>query len=467
MDNMSKQQVYGTIQILLNASDLLMAYFAYQCQQSNSLYNCAVFWVRQKHFEDCPRTEFFDSEGQYRSVFKTKTCYASYAELCSVFKDNPHYKALGGQCAQQTLKSVSEAFSSYSKLLPLWFGGELKAKPKMPDYRTSGGLYVATYPGQAIQLDLESGECRLPLSQELNTEFKALADNPDILINGCVGIHPDQLVEVRILPRNRQIYAEFVYVKPIQETNLNPLKFLSLDPGLNNWVTGVSNACHSFIVDGKRLKSLNQWYNKQVSVLKEGKPQGFWNDRLASITEQRNRQMRDAVNKAARFIINRCLENDIKHLIFGWNIGIKDSINIGRSNNQQFVSIPTAKLRTRLSQLCEEYGLIYTETEEANTSAASFLDVDSLPKHGEKPSNWKASGKRIKRGLYRSAQGFIVNADCNGAGNITRKVASILGINPDEISRASLTAPKRYDIFNCMKKSYRSRSEARSFQCLA
>jgi putative transposase len=464
---MDKQQVYATIQISLKVSDLLKDYFAHQCQHSNSLYNCAVYWVRQNHFDNCPRIEFFDNEGQYLSVFKTKSCYASYSELCMVFKDNPHYKALGGQCAQQTLKSVSEAFSSYSKLLPLWFEGTLKAKPKMPNYRKSGGLYVLAYPGQAIQLDLESGECRLPLSQEMKPDFKELAESTDILINGCINVHPDSLVEVRILPKNRQLYAEFVYTKPIKETNLDPLKFMSLDPGVNNWVTGVSNACHSFIVDGKKLKSLNQWYNKQISVLKEGKAQGFWDDKLAFITERRNRQMRDAVNKTARFIVNRCLENGIKNLIFGWNIGIKDSINIGRSNNQQFVSIPTARLRQRLSQLCQEYGLIYTETEEANTSAASFLDADSLPKHGEKPSNWKASGKRIKRGLYRSAKGFIINADCNGSANIAQKVASILGINPDEISRASLTAPKRYDIFKSMKKSYRNRSEARSFQCLA
>jgi IS605 OrfB family transposase len=464
---MSKQQVYGTTQVALKVQDLLVSYFVHQCRHSNSLFNSAVFWVRQKHFDTCPRTEYFDNEGIYRSGFKTKACYASYAELCRVFKDNPHYKALGGQCAQQTLKSVSEAFTSYSNLLSLWFEGEIEDKPKMPDYRTPGGLYVVSYPAQAIQLDLESGECRLPLSQELNADFKELAGTTEILINGCKGISLDSLVEVRILPRNRQFYAEFVYKKPVRQANVNPVKFLSLDPGLNNWVTGVSNACHSFIVDGKRLKSLNQWYNKQISVLKEGKPQGFWDDTLAAITEKRNRQMRDAVNKTARFIINRCLQNDIQHIIFGWNKGIKDSINIGRANNQQFVCIPTAKLRARLSQLCEEYGLVYTETEEANTSIASFLDADSLPKHGEKPKNWKASGKRIKRGLYCSSKGFIINADCNGSGNISRKVASILGINPEEISRASLTAPKRYDIFNCMKKLYRSKCEARSFQCLA
>ncbi|MHC5830458.1 MAG: IS200/IS605 family accessory protein TnpB-related protein, partial [Nostoc sp.] len=113
---------------------------------------------------------------------------------------------------------------------------------------------------------------------------------------------------------------------------------------------------------------------------------GFWSKQLAAITEKRNRQMRDAVNKAARLVINHCLENSIGQIIFGWNQGQKDRANMGRKANQKFVQIPTAKLKERISQLCQQHGIDFVETEEANTSAASFIDGDSLPKHGEKPS---------------------------------------------------------------------------------
>jgi len=106
--------------------------------------------------------------------------------------------------------------------------------------------------------------------------------------------------------------------------------------------------------------------------------------------------------------------------VFGWNKGNKDSINIGTKNNQKFVQIPTAKLKDRIAQLCEQYGIRFEETEESYTSQGSFIDNDVLPTYGEKSQEWKASGKRVKRGLYRTANNWYINADCNGAANIIR-----------------------------------------------
>jgi IS605 OrfB family transposase len=199
----------------------------------------------------------------------------------------------------------------------------------------------------------------------------------------------------------------------------------------------------SFIIDGKHLKSKNQWYNKIVATYKEGKPQGFWSKKLACITERRNRQMRDAVNKTARLVINHCLEYGIGRIVFGWNKGQKQSINIGSKNNQKFVQIPTAKLKERISQLCELYGIEFIETEESYTSQASFLDDDFLPTIGEKPESWKASGKRIKRGLYQTQNGLLVNADINAAANILKKVATTLKFSLEGVSRGKLIMPLR------------------------
>ncbi len=133
------------------------------------------------------------------------------------------------------------------------------------------------------------------------------------------------LREIRILPRNRCFYAEFVYRAEVLKIDTNPRNVLGIDPGLNNWLTCVSNVGTSFIVDGLHLKSFNQWYNKRVSTLKENQPQGFWSNRLSAITEKRNRQVRDAVNKAARLVLNHCIENRIGTIVFGWNKGIKQS----------------------------------------------------------------------------------------------------------------------------------------------
>ncbi len=218
---------------------------------------------------------------------------------------------------------------------------------------------------------------------------------------------------------------------------------LGIDHGINNWLTCVSNVGTSFIVDGKHLKALNQWYNKRVATLKENQPQGFWSKQLANITEKRNLQMRDAVNKAARLVVNHCLKHGIGRIVFGWNQGQKNSANMASKMNQKFVQIPTARLKTRIAQLCEQYGTEFIEHEEANTSAASFLDGDSLPAHGAKPERWKSSGRRVKRGLFRTARNWYINADCNGAANCIAKVAATLGLDLSGVSRGALTSPLR------------------------
>jgi IS605 OrfB family transposase len=170
--------------------------------------------------------------------------------------------------------------------------------------------------------------------------------------------------------------------------------------------------------------------------------------------------MRDAVNKAARFIINQCLNDRAGNLVIGWNDGQKNGSSMGKRGNQNFVVIPTGRLIERLKQLCPEYGIQLTITEEAYTSIASYLDGDSLYKHGEKPAGWKPSGQRVKRGLYKSRDGHFINADCNGSANIMRKVATQLGLNLVEVGRASLTVPQRIDLFTRLNKSYRKRCYA-------
>jgi len=116
---------------------------------------------------------------------------------------------------------------------------------------------------------------------------------------------------------------------------------------------------------------------------------------------------------------------------------------MGKVNNQKFVQMPLGKLKDRLKQLCDLHGIRFQETEESYTSKASFLDGDSLPVYGNKPEGWKASGKRVKRGLYRSANGSIVNADLNGAANILRKVASNLSLDLGSLGRRTLTSVTR------------------------
>lgn len=433
--------MYGCQQVLLNLGEFDHGMWSFLCRESNSLYNCGIYDVRQRYFH-------------------VKMLEFNKAGLHQEFKENAHYQGLHSQAAQQTLASVSEAFKSYQALLQDFYAGKAEEKPKLPNYRKSGGLYVIAYPKQALKL--VGGQIRVPLGKGFKAEFDRQYAYFDMPSN----LKFEAIKEFHILPRNGCFYAEFVYKQTQKKADVDFSQAIGIDPGVDNWLTCVTTLGKSFILDGRRLKSLNQIYNRRVASRKAGHQGAYWDDVLAEITEKRNRQMRDSINKAARFIINHCLDNRIGTVVFGWNDRIKDSINIGHKNNQEFVQIPTARLKTRIKQLCKEYGLHFEQTEEANTSAASFLDGDSLPRHGEKPSEWKASGRRIKRGLYKSSEGHIVNADCNGAANILRKVSTSLDLDLGRVCKGSLTAPKRYGL-DSLTKSYRRRSEAASLQCAA
>lgn len=342
--------MYKTVQVKLNVSDEVMAFLTHQGHAANNLINCAHYTVRNKHFAECPRTEYFDKDDFYRTGFKIKSVKdAGYASLCTLMKDNIHYQMLGGQCAQQTLKSVAEQYASYNQLLVSWASCDV-SKPSMPTYRKSGGIAGFTYPAQAVSLDIEIGMCRLPIPRESGTFVKDELGLKEVWINGAFGFTTSQLVEVRIFPRNNTWYVEYVYKAgndgAVCSLELDHKSAMGIDPGsARNWLTCVTTQGKSFIIDVKKIKASNQWYNKQVASLKEGKPQGFWSDELAQITEKRNRQMRDAINKAAKFVVNYCLANKIGNVVFGWNVGHKDGSNMGRRNNRSSRSITNSAIK--------------------------------------------------------------------------------------------------------------------------
>ena len=447
---------YRTQKILLSEhiDDEAEAYLTWLIHQSNNLYNSVLFAIRQAHFEKCETRTFFDSTDQYRIAFKDRLVKASYAQLCKDFKTNKHYEALGGQQGQQCIKSVVEAITSYNKLLKQWWNGELDNRPQIPNYRKSGGVYQVAFTSQNITYDDVEGYCRLSISRINKPELI----NPEIIIPSGTRFKTEQLSEVRVVPSHSKLWAEYVYqVKPQQAVGLDYSQGIGIDPGVSNWLTAVSSKGKSFIVCGKKIKSINQRYNRAVAKYKQGKSEFYWDEYLASITHKRNCQMRDAVNKAARFVINYCLNQGIGNIVFGWGQGVKNESNLGKKNNQNFVQIPTSRLKERIKELAESVGIRFIETEEAYTSKSDFLAEDLLFKYGEKPREYKFSGRRITRGTYRSKFGLIC-ADALGGINCLKKVATQLGISLAEVGREVLTLPKRYDL-SCLSKSYRKLCE--------
>jgi IS605 OrfB family transposase len=436
------------------------AFWIDQCQHANSLINCAVYHVRQSHYtqleqQDNALTVYWCGD-ELRYGWKTYKCKTFYPELDKALKDNPHYKAMAAQSAQQTLKTVAESIVSYNGLVSLYYKGEVD-RPSLPKYRKKGGLAAVTFPRQA--LTYKDGYFYPSISRETK---------PHLITNIALPlpdfIDSDWVKEVTIRPSYGELWTDWVIddgKKAITvNSNLDYSQAWSFDQGGTNWLTGVSTRGKSLIIDGRKLKSMNQGYCRLVAKYKQGKSDFYWDSTLDKVQRKRNNQMHDAVNKAARFIINQCLNDQVGNLVIGWNEGQKNGSNMGRHNNQNFVVIPTKRLIERLKQLCPEYGIVLTITEEAYTSKASYLDGDSLYKFGEKPEGWKPSGQRVKRGLYRTACGWLINADANGAANIARKVATQLGLNLTEVGRSSLTLPRRIDLFKGLSKSYREKCEA-------
>lgn len=423
----NKKQM-GVQQVLLTPHPENKALLDYLCQQAGKLYNNGVYYARQ-------------------IFFKTGKILAGKFDL--IYEDSVSKtmtsSSLPSIPAQQTLMSVTEAFKSFKELRVKYFKGQLHFKPKPPNYLNGDKLFKVAYPNSgAGKPSFEDGQIRFPLGNTVKRWFGV----SEFFLPMPSNLDFSKVKEFTILPKNGAYYLELSYDKESARPDLNVDLALSIDLGTaDNLAACVDNLGNSFLIDSRAMKSMNQLWNKRVATRKENKPEAYWDAWLDRVTRKRNHQMRDGINKAAKLIVNHCLKFNIGTLVIGWNEGFKVNANMGRLNNQKFVQMPLAKLRDRIKQLCELNSIQFTETEEAYTSKASFLDGDSLPKFGEKPDEWKASGKRIKRGLYCTANKLIVNADLNGAANILNKVASNLNLDLSRLGRRSLTTVARVSLW--------------------
>lgn len=438
------KELRGVQQNLLHVDGESRALITYLCEQSNSLYNCGVYWARQ-------------------IFFKTDRIVSKFDPVYECGK-NIHFKALPSTPAQQTLLSVSEAFKSFKEQKSKFLKGKLSFRPKPPNYRTSGGLFKVAYPNSGAQrpkLSADGKTLTFSMGNQVNRWFGVKSFDLPMPEN----LNYSNVKEFTILPKNGAFYLEASYEVEKGKHLLNTGKALGIDLGTaSNLMACVDTNGNSFLVDSRQAKAMNQLYNKRIALAKKGKSKDYWDVVCDGITRKRNNQMRDMVNKSAKLVIDHCIKHELGTLVIGWNEGIKDECNMGKKENQKFVQMPLAKLKSRISQLCEKHGIRFVETEEANTSAASYLDGDSLPEYGKKPEGWKASGRRSPRGLYTTANKSKVNADLNGAANILNKVAGNLGINLSRLGRRCLTTVGRIRLWNCCKS--KSNASPKESPCL-
>ena len=376
------------------------------CHIAKNLTNEAIYNVRQYYF----------TEGKFLKYEKNYT----------LLKSSPNYKALNSNMAQQILKEVDGSFKSFFGLLKLAKQGKYAFKDcKLPHYLSKDG-YTSLVIGF---VRLNGNKLMLPFSNSFKKNHKAVEITiPPVLLD-------KKIKEIRILPKANVRFFEiqYIYEADCIQRNLNQSNALALDLGLNNLVTVVSNTGKSFIIDGRKLKSINQWFNKENARLQSIKDKQHFDkkttNRQKAIARDRNNKVNDYMNKTVRIIIDYCINNDIGTLVVGYNVTFQRNSHIGKQNNQNFVNIPYGRLRDKLSYLCELNGIVYVEQEESYTSKASFWDNDDIPVYNnDNPKEYEFSGRRVHRGLYKTANGIVLNADINGALNIMRK-SSVVDMN--------------------------------------
>ena len=354
------------------------------CFNSKNLYNKALYLVRQHYFET----------KSYLDYFKLR-------KLMVDSKDEDYY-SLPCKVSNETLRLLDRNFSSFFALIKKKKKNEYDKPIRIPRYLDKEGRYMTAFTKQSIsKVYLRKGIIKLSsLSIEIPTK-----------------VTESNLVEVRILPRNNHHVVEVVYkvddVKPKSDNK----RYASIDLGLNNLATVSSNVVKPFIINGKPLKSINQYWNKEKSRLQSLlKGDKKTSKRINSITNKRNNKVKDYLHKSSRLLVNFLVSNDISTLVIGYNEEWKQNINIGKINNQSFVNIPFYVFIKQLEYKCKLEGINIILTEESYTSKCSFLDNETI----EKQESYL--GKRIRRGLFRSAKNKIINADLNGSLNILRKV---------------------------------------------
>lgn len=375
-------------------------YFSFRelSHTAKNLYNQAVYNIRQFYFQEKK--------------------YLNYQNNYAVLKTSKNYKLLNSNMAQQILKEVDGSFKSFFGLLKLAKKRKYNFKDiKLPKYLPKNSFTTLVIGFVRINKDT----LIIPYSNSFSKNHKKISIKlSPILLD-------KKIKEIRIIPKFNARFFEIQYTYEAQEQqrNLDKNNALAIDFGINNLAACVTNKGKSFIIDGKKLKSINQWFNKENARLQSIKDKQKYGKkstlRQKYLYASRNNKVNDYMSKTARKIINYCLKNNIGTLVCGYNETFQRNSNIRKANNQTFVNIPFGKLREKLEYLCKLYGLIFAEQEESYTSS-SFFDMDILPKfEADSSQNYSFSGKRIKRGLYQTSRGYIFNADINGALNILRK----------------------------------------------
>jgi putative transposase len=349
---------------------------------------------------------------EQRQAFIFRGEYLCYEDLYHRIKGHEAYRALPRKVSQQVLKQLDKAWKSYFAACAAWEEDPSRflGHPKLPKYKDKQqGRNLLVYTAQALAKPaLRRGKIApsgLPITVHTNKS---------------------DIAQVRIVPRSGYYVVEVIYEQQVSPCPVNPALMASIDIGVNNLAAVTSNNVGFVprLVNGRPLKSINQFYNKRKAELQAQLLQEQdWTERMARMTTQRNRRIDHYLHTASRRIVDLLVEEGIGTLIIGKNPNWKQECQLRKKDKQHFVQIPHARFIDMLSYKAKLVGIQVVLQEESYTSLASFLDNDFMPTYGQVETEPVFSGKRVIRGMYRASTGLCFNADVNGSYNILRKAS--------------------------------------------
>ena len=350
-----------------------------------------------------------------RNEFVTTGKWLRYQDLNKILRqdvDYPDYaNMMAAQSAQQTLRLLDNNWKSFFNSIKDWSKnkGKYAGKPKLPKYKPKDGKMVFILTNQQVRL--KDDLVYFPKS------FQGFTVKPR-----CVQLDNFKKInQVRIVPNNQVFCVEIVYSISVNDALLQDNgRYMSIDLGLDNLATVVTNTgLNPVIVNGKGLKSNNQYYNKKKSHYQKVAKQmnnKYYTNQLYRLTRKRNSKIDDSLHKVSKFIVTSAISNDIHTIVIGNNKDWKRDVSLGKRVNQSFVTIPHQKLIEKIVYKARNVGINVVLTEESYTSGTSFLDNEAPKKE------FYDRRRRMHRGLFVSNQGISINADVNGAYQIMKKV---------------------------------------------
>ena len=353
------------------------------CLKSGLLYNYVLYNVRQGIFS-----------GNYLKEYEFSTKLGRENQFD--FRDLP------SAVSQQVVAQVFCAVKSWMRSKKEFKNNPSKfnSKPKLPSYKKDKRQNMVVFATNACRIKDGYIHFVKNIIQPIKTK-----------------IGDSKLCQVRIIPQATCYVVEIIYEKKEQNINLDRDNVLSIDLGLNNLCSCISNVgLIPFIVNGRIMKSFNQWYNKKKAKLMSYVGDVGTSKRIRQLNNYRNFWIEDYIHKVSRYIVNYCINNNIGSIVIGLNKGWKQEISLGKRTNQKFVEVPFSRLIDKISYKCKLVGISFHIHEESYTSKVDHLAFEKLGKHDV------YLGKRKKRGLFQSSIGKLLNADINGAIGIGRKV---------------------------------------------